>query len=300
MDVLCRYLDRFRYNGTGVNCDWLVVLCLKERGYFRPVMFFILSKTVSFIAVPSNLLVMIGLAGIALLFTRFVPAGRRFLVASVILIVAIGVLPVGNALILPLEERFPPWHPMQGTPAGIIVIGGVINPERSEARGQFSLDEAAERVTVAVELARQYPTARIVFAGGIANQFSGPTEAEFAGRFFESLGVPRNRITLETQSRNTAENAVFTKRLIAPKPGERWLLVTSALHMPRAIGAFRQAGFPVEAYPVDYQTDGWKDLRKISGSLLGDVNKTDAAIHEWLGLLVYWATGRIPVLFPGP
>jgi uncharacterized SAM-binding protein YcdF (DUF218 family) len=263
-------------------------------------MFFILSKILGFVAVPSNLLVLIGLAGIFLLFTRFVRAGRRLLVASVILIVAIGVLPVGNALILPLEERFPPWDPMQGTPAGIIVIGGVIDPERSEARGQFSLDEAAERVTVAVELARQYPTARIVFAGGNANLFSGTPEAEFAGRFFESLGVPRNRITLETRSRSTAENAVFTKRLIAPKPGERWLLVTSALQMPRAIGAFRQAGFPVEAYPVDYQTDGWEDLWKLSGALMGGINKMDRAVHEWLGLLAYWATGRIPVLFPGP
>jgi uncharacterized SAM-binding protein YcdF (DUF218 family) len=183
-------------------------------------MFFILSKILGFVAVPSNLLALIGLAGIFLLFTRFVRAGRRLLVANVILIVAIGVLPVGNALILPLEDRFPPWHPMQGAPAGIIVIGGVIDPERSEARGRTSLNETAERVTVAVELARQYPTARIVFSGGTANLFSDPSEADFAASFFESLGVPRNRITLETQSRNTAENAVFTKGLIAPKPDE--------------------------------------------------------------------------------
>ena len=97
-------------------------------------MFFILSKILGYLTVPSNLLVMIGLAGIALLFTRFMRAGRRLLVASVILIVAIGVLPVGTALILPLEERFPQWDPAQGTPTGIIVLGGAINPERSAAR----------------------------------------------------------------------------------------------------------------------------------------------------------------------
>jgi uncharacterized SAM-binding protein YcdF (DUF218 family) len=251
-------------------------------------MFFILSKILGYLTVPSNLLAMIGLAGIALLFTRFVHAGRRLLVASVILIVAIGVLPVGTALILPLEERFPQWNPAQGTPTGIIVIGGVINAERSAARGQISLDDSAERVTAAVELARKYSSARIVFAGG--------TEASYAALFFENLGVLRDRITIETQSRNTAENAVFTKRLIAPKPGERWLLVTSALHMPRAIGAFRQAGFPVEAFPVDYQTDGWEDLWKLSGGM----HRLDIAVHEWLGLLAYWITGRIPVLFPGP
>jgi uncharacterized SAM-binding protein YcdF (DUF218 family) len=259
-------------------------------------MFFFLSRTLGFIAVPSNLLVLMGLAGVVLLSTRFSRAGRRLLVASVILIAAIGMLPIGNALLLPLEERFPPWDPVHGTPTGIIVIGGVINPERSEARDQISLDEAAERVTTAVELARRYPTARIVFAGGSARL----SEADFAQRFFVSLGVPRDRITLETRSRNTAENAVFTKRLIAPGPDERWLLVTSALQMPRAIGAFRQAGFLVEAYPVDYQTAGWEDLWMLSGSLTGGTPKTDAAVHEWLGLFVYWVTGRIPVLFPGP
>ena len=263
-------------------------------------MFFILSKTVGFIVVPSNLLVLIGLAGIALLPTQFARPGRRFLVASVILIAAIGLLPVGNALILPLESRFPPWDPVQGAPAGIIVIGGVINPEISAAHGQVSLDEAADRLTEAVELARRYPAARIVFAGGNSDLISGPSEADFAGIFLESLGVARNRITVETHSRDTRENAVFSKRLIAPKPGERWLLITSAMHMPRAIGAFRQAGFPVEAYPVNYQTVGRRDLWKFSGSILGGIRKTDSAVHEWLGLFAYWITGRIPVLFPGP
>jgi uncharacterized SAM-binding protein YcdF (DUF218 family) len=263
-------------------------------------MFFILSKILVYLTVPSNLLALIGLAGIALLFTRFVRAGRRLLVASVILIVAIGVFPVGTALILPLEERFPQWNPAQGAPAGIIVLGGALSPERSVARGQISLHESAERLTVAVELARKYPLARIVFSGGNARLFSGPSEADFAVSFFERLGVPRDRITLETQSRNTAENALFTKRLIAPQPGEHWLLVTSALHMPRAIGAFRQAGFPVEPYPVNYQTDGWKDLWKFSSALMGGINRLDTAVHEWLGVFAYWVTGRIPVLFPGP
>src|SRR3974390_3451087 len=263
-------------------------------------MFFILSKTLGFVAVPSNLLVLIGLAGIALVFPRFVRAGRRLLAASVILIVTMGVLPVGTALILPLEERFPQWNPAQGAPTGIIVLGGVISPENSAARGQISLDDAAERVTVPVELARKYPSVRIVFSGGNASLFSGLSEADFALSFFESLGVPRDRITFETKSRNTAENALFTKRLIAPTPGEHWLLITSALHMPRAIGAFRQAGFPVEAYPVDYQTDGWEDLWGLPGSLMGGIRGLDIAVHEWLGLLAYWITGRIPVLFPGP
>jgi uncharacterized SAM-binding protein YcdF (DUF218 family) len=140
-----------------------------------------------------------------------------------------------------------------------------------------------------------------VFAGGNGNLVAdGPVEADFAIGLFENLGVPRDRIILETRSRNTAENATFSRQIAAPKPGERWLLVTSAMHMPRAIGAFRKADFAIEAYPVDYQTAGPHDLWALSDSLTGGFGKTDAAVHEWLGLFIYWATGRIDVPFPGP
>ena len=183
----------------------------------------------------------------------------------------------------------------------VIVLGGVINSEVSAARGQITLGEAAERMVAAVELARQYPSARIVFAGGNAMLISdGYAEADFAQLMFEKLGVPRDRLSFERESRNTEENAVFSKRLVAPKPGERWLLVTSAMHMPRAIGTFRQVGFPVEAYPVDYQTRGRGNVWAIPDSLMGGLAATDLAFHEWLGLFVYWITGRIPVLFPAP
>ena len=120
------------------------------------------------------------------------------------------------------------------------------------------------------------------------------------GALFESLGVPPGRITLENRSRNTAENAAYSKALAAPKPGERWLLVTSAAHMPRAIGAFREAGFPVEAYPVDYQTNGWQDLRAVFGSLSGGLRQMDTALHEWIGLVAYRLTGKSSALLPGP
>jgi uncharacterized SAM-binding protein YcdF (DUF218 family) len=105
---------------------------------------------------------------------------------------------------------------------------------------------------------------------------------------------------VERNAYNTAENALFAKQLVAPKQGERWLLITSAMHMPRAIGAFRKADFPVEACPVDYQTAGPAELWTPPGSLLAGVGKLDLAVHEWLGLAVYWATGRTDSLFPGP
>jgi uncharacterized SAM-binding protein YcdF (DUF218 family) len=85
-----------------------------------------------------------------------------------------------------------------------------------------------------------------------------------------------------------------------PKAGERWLLVTSAMHMPRAVGVFQKAGFAVDAYPVDYQTTGTGNLWTLPSALMGGISITDRVVHEWIGLLAYWITGRISVPFPGP
>ena len=116
----------------------------------------------------------------------------------------------------------------------------------------------------------------------------------------EALGVAHDRITAEEQSRNTIENAVFSRLIADPKPGERWLLVTSAYHMPRAIAVFRAAGFLVEAYPVDWRTRGPVDAMRLFGSLSEGLGRTDAAIHEWIGLLAYRLAGKTTELFPAP
>src|SRR2546423_4236414 len=203
-------------------------------------MFFILAKIFGFFALPSNILISLGLIGIALMATRFARAGRRLAVASLLLI-AIAVLPpLGNALTLPLEDRSPPWNAARGVPTGIISLGGAFDTVVSPARGEVALNEAAERLTAIAELARRFPNTRIVFSGGSGRLiYGGATEAELAARLFESFGIGRQRIVLEDQSRDTDENARFTKGLLQPKPGERWLLVTSAHHMPRSIGVFR-------------------------------------------------------------
>jgi len=121
-----------------------------------------------------------------------------------------------------------------------------------------------------------------------------------AVQFLESLGVAPERFRVENRSLTTAENAQFVKALIDPKPTERWLLVTSAAHMPRAIGAFRKVGFRVEAYPVDWQTAGPIDLLSFAASPLTKLRLCDMALHEWLGLLIYRLTGKTDELFPGP
>jgi uncharacterized SAM-binding protein YcdF (DUF218 family) len=264
-------------------------------------MFFILSKTLGFFAAPSNLLISIGLLGLILLTTRFTRLASWLVVTSVVLLAIAGLSPLGNALILPLEDRFPQWDASRGTPDGIVVLGGAISPGISDARDSIALDEAAERITATAELARRYPDARIIFSGGSGSllEREGP-EAPFAVRQLQMLGVPHDRITAEEQSRNTIENAVFSRLLANPRPGERWLLVTSAYHMPRAMAAFRAAGFPVEAYPVDWRTRGPIDLQRGFPTLSEGLRRTDAAMREWVGLIVYRLTGRSAQLLPGP
>ena len=99
---------------------------------------------------------------------------------------------------------------------------------------------------------------------------------------------------------NTLENAILSKDLARPQPGERWLLVTSAYHMPRAIGIFRKAGFDVEPYPVDWRTSGSGDALRPFPTVGDGLRRTDTAVREWVGLLVYWLMGMSSSLFPAP
>jgi len=264
-------------------------------------MFFYLSKILGFFALPSNALIVLGLAGAAIAVLRGGRAGGKLIVASLILLAIFGFSPLANGLILPLEQRFPPWDASRGPPTGMVVLGGAFDTVVSDTRYDIPLNEAAERMTVSAALARKYPQARIIFTGGTGTLlYGGPTEGELARRFYASLGIAADRITIEEESRDTAENAVFTKPLADPKPGERWLLVTSAYHMPRSIGAFRRVGFMVEAYPVDYRTRGVEDLARPFPSLGEGLRRGDTAVREWIGLLFYRLAGRTNELFPAP
>jgi uncharacterized SAM-binding protein YcdF (DUF218 family) len=264
-------------------------------------MFFVLSKVLGFFAAPSNLAISLGILGLLLLPTRFARTGWWLAAGSLIAMAMLGLSPIGNALIIPLEQRFPPWDAARGAPDGIVVLGGAISPDISAARNDPALNEAAERMTAAVELARRYPDARVLFSGGSgALIFDEGNEAAFALRLLESLGLPRSRILLENRSRNTVENARFSKALAQPKPGERWLLVTSGYHMPRSVGIFRKAGFPVEPYPVDWRTRGLPDVWRPFPTMGEGLRRSDIAMREWVGLAAYWLTGQSSELFPAP
>jgi uncharacterized SAM-binding protein YcdF (DUF218 family) len=263
--------------------------------------FFVLSKTLGIAMLPTNFLLGIGVLGALLSATRLASLGRKLLIASVILLAISGFSPMGNWVLYPLEQRFPPWDATQGAPDGIVVLGGSIDPDLSIAHGTPVVRTAADRILAAATLARRYPKARLIFTGGSANLISNEAkEADYAVELFESLGISRDRLEIERRARNTQENAEFSLALAAPKSGERWLLLTSAYHMPRSVGVFRKAGFAVEPYPVDWRVGAKADLATFWIFAVEGLGSVDVGVREWIGLAAYRISGKSSEFFPGP
>src|SRR5262249_43573948 len=157
----------------------------RPRSAPRRSMFFVFSKILGFLGAPSNLIIALGILGVLLVRTPFARAGRWLVIGSLLLLALIGFAPLGNALIIPLEQRFPVGDSARGAPAGIVVLGGAITPDVAMARDGVALNEAAERMTAAVELARRYPDARIIFSGGEGNLLYGGDEPDKAAQQFD-------------------------------------------------------------------------------------------------------------------
>lgn len=266
-------------------------------------MFFVLAKVLWFLLQPSSLMIGAVIVGAALVGTRWQRQGKRLLWGAVAALLVCGLSPLSDLLIQPLEARFARADLERAGQAitGIIVLGGG-EDSRIVGRPELApLNEAAERYTESVVLARRLPQARLVFSGGSGVLVGAhQQEADMAGRLFAALGIARERITLEAKSHDTYENAAFTARIVNPKPDERWLLVTSAVHMPRAVGCFRRAGFVVETWPVDYRTPSPLTLARLPVSIADGLKRIDSVTREYVGLVVYYLTGRTTALLPGP
>jgi len=261
-------------------------------------MTFTLSKVLWILVAPGNALLIGLILGLVLLAIGWRRTGRFLTVMAALGLLLAAVLPVGK-LLQPLENRFPAMYEPPDRVDGIVVLGGSISLDVSEKRRQVNFGYG-ERLTAFVTLAQRYPDARLVFTGGSgALSLTEFREADVAKRLFAELGMDTSRIVFERDSRNTHDNAVFSKREVQPKDGETWLLVTSAFHMPRAVGCFRQVGWHVVPYPVDYTTTG-EDAFELGFDLAGGLNALNDAVHEYVGLAAYYLMGRTDTLFPGP
>jgi uncharacterized SAM-binding protein YcdF (DUF218 family) len=261
---------------------------------------FTISKVLWWFVEPSNLALLVLSAGTVLLWTRWAHIARILVACLAAALIAVAVLPLGLAMIEPLENRFPRVREPQGAVAGVVVLGGSVNQFLTQSRDQVALGGGAERLTEFVAIARKRPDLRLVFTGGSGSLFHQDTkETAVARRLFADLGLDPARVVFEDLSRNTYENAVFTHRLIQPATEERWLLMTSAMHMPRAVGSFRKAGWHVVPYPVDYVTPGDGEFA-LGFSLVDGLDALSVGVREWLGLVSYRLLDRTDSLFPGP
>jgi uncharacterized SAM-binding protein YcdF (DUF218 family) len=231
----------------------------------------------------------------------------RLLGLLVVGLVTLAVLPLGQVALATLEKQYPRPAPLERL-AGLVVLGGGEDVAATRAWGVASLGQGAERLTAAIELARRFPRAEIIYAGGsgrlrdtLGILGAEATEADVARAFFAAQGIAPERISFDSASRNTSENAVNAARAkgrggaggIETSGADLggWVLVTSAFHMPRALASFRRVGWEdLTPYPVDYRTGKFRD--GLGWDLMGNLLTLQTAIREYVGLVAYWALGR--------
>jgi len=262
--------------------------------------FWVISKIFWLIASPNTSIFLVLLAGVGLLFFGHEKLGKKLIVASTALLFLISSLPIYQILLLPLENRFPIPEPLPKNVDGIIVLGGAEIPKLTQMRGQVSLTDSAERLTAFLSLTHRYSDAKFVYAGGqgaiTAQEYKSATTARL---FFEQMGLDTSRVIFDSQSRNTQENIENALKLAQPEKGEKWVLITSAWHMPRSVGIFRKLNWQVIPYPVDFKTHGQFEMN-IGLPKLSAIASVSNVVYEWIGLFYYRLMGRTSELFPGP
>ncbi len=239
-----------------------------------------------------SFLVLLILIGTALLLVTHKKWGKKFIVVGCVGLVFLAVVPVGLWTLENLENRFPRLEKIPSDVGGMILLGGSFDKMTTLARKETAYTLAARRFFKFVELAKDNPQLKLVFSGN-------PFEAETAKQQFEELGIDSEKVIFEGGSKDTKENAARTAALLHPDAKEKWLLVTSAYHMPRSVGLFEKAGFQVVPFPVDYHTPGNYEPWFFIG-LKMNLDAWHAASREWLGMVANYLMGRSDEIYPGP
>ncbi len=260
----------------------------------------IVSRIIWMLIQPSNLIFILMLVSLILIWKGRRKMGLPVLTVCVAFYSLVMFGPLTSWLLVPLEKRFSVYTNdiTHGPYSGIIILAGAERIRNSSYHNQVILNGGAERLIEAAKLARLFPDLPIIFCGG--GRIEGMmTEGEIAQKFFIEAGIDLNRVRFDDISYNTYTNAIEAKKLIEKDETDTWLLVTSAFHMPRAVGSYRNAGITIQPYPVDYRTE-------LSPSLSSKPNagrnfyELDFAVHEWVGLLTYYISGRNDILYPAP
>lgn len=254
-------------------------------------MFFVLSKLLGYFSPPSHWLGLLVLAtALCLLLRRRRAAGICAALAVLVLILA-GTPLLNGPLIRALEDRYPhPDWPVHVD--GVVVLGSGEDANILRRRGAPQFNEGADRLIAAMAVARRYPEAKVVFTGGSAVLFGARNAESMTARYvLAELGLDPRRLVIEPRARNTYENILFSKALVKPKPGQVWLLDTSAIHMPRAMAVARKLQWDMVPWPSDYITAPGGDGAGLF-DVGGNLGLSDYAAHEWIGMLAYRLGGK--------
>lgn len=243
---------------------------------------------------PSNLIAILAVLGLLAGHTGRTGKACKLGGAAATLLVLLGVLPVGELMIKPLEARFERPDPADQV-NGIIVLSGPEAPVMTTAHDVVTLRDSSGRLTTALALARIHATVPVVLTGGWAAD--GISQADVAARFLSESGIDPDRLIIERNARDTYENAVLSRELTDPDADARWLLVTSAFHMPRSVAAFDGADWDIIPYPTDYRSMPGSKL-DWEFNVAAKLRIADLAVHEWVGLITYRILGRSRTLFP--
>ncbi len=250
---------------------------------------------------PSNLIAILAVLGLLAAICRWKALSAKLWWGAAVLLLIFGVLPTGQILIAPLEDRFPqPDATAVASAHGIIVLAGPEKPTLTFIRRQPILGDSGNRVIAGIDLAHRFPKKPMIHTGGAPDKDSGLSQAEVAAMVFKAADLPDDRVILEKGSKDTHGNAKLTHALINPAKGEQWILVTSAYHMPRSVATFRSAGWSVLPYPVDYRSSGVDGKLSWQLEVANSLRESDLAVHEWIGLIAYRLLGRSKELYPAP
>lgn len=254
-------------------------------------LFFWVSKLTWFLVAPGNLLVLFLLIGSTLLWKQRIKTAKRFFSFLSLLVLVVGLFPVGEWLLYPLESKYKA-NPELEQVDGIIVLGGAVDASRSAMWQQTVVNDSAERVLASLVLMKKFPNAKLVYTGGsgrLAN--SQYKSADAALQFYKEHDLDIAKIIFERESRNTSENVIFAKKLVNPVKDEKWLLITTAWHMPRSVAIFCKSEWSVIPYLVDFRTKP-KELFRIDWSFGGHLRNLSIGIKEWLGRIAYFVMGK--------
>lgn len=260
--------------------------------------FFYCSKFLWLLIEPDNLITLGFVITLILLLTQRDKLAKKLLYPLTTITLIIAIFPVGSWLIYPLETHFDTQPQLPEKVDGIILLGGSFITSTSQYWGNIQTNDFADRIHQFITLMRRYPNAKAVFTGGNANPIHHrPSEAHYAKQLFSLMGVDHGQILYETQARNTFENALFSKEIAKPKADEHWIVISTAWHLPRVVGVFCKQQWPVIPYPADFHTDP-RYLFTPDIDLGDHLNLLNFGTREWLGLLVYYLTGKTTELLP--